>query len=75
MVGLDQNEVLPPDRKGTDGLLGRVVVHRDVTIGKELPEILLLVDAVAEGSSDRPFLCYLGIFQFSPLEIGINFLF
>ena len=54
MVGLDQNKALLPDRKGADGPLGRVVVHRDVTIGKELPEILLLVDSVAEGISNRP---------------------
>ena len=72
MVGLDQNKALLPDRKGADGPLGRVVVHRDVTIGKELPEILLLVDSVAEGISNRPVLCYLSIFQLSPLKIGIK---
>ena len=46
MIGLDQHEVLPSDRKGTDGPLRRIVIHRDVAVAKELPEVLLLVDAI-----------------------------
>ena len=64
MIGLDQHKVLPADRKGADGLLGRVVIHWDVAVIKEPSEVLLLVDAVTKGSPDRPFLCHLGIFQF-----------
>lgn len=74
MIGLDQHEVLPSDRKGTDGPLRRIVIHRDVAVAKELPEVLLLVDAITKSFSDRSLLCHLGIFQFGPLEIGINFL-
>ena len=74
VVGLDQHEVLPADRKGADGLLGRVVIHRDVAVAEEFPEVFLLVDAVTKGSSDLSILCNLGIFQLDPLEIGINFL-
>ena len=74
MIGLDQHKVLPADRKGADGLLGRVVIHWDVAVIEEPSEVLLLVNAVTKGSSDRSVLCHLGIFQFGPLEIGINFL-
>ena len=67
MIGLDQHEVLPSDRKGTDGPLRRIVIHRDVAVAKELPEVLLLVDAVTKSFSDRPLRCHLGIFQFGCL--------
>ena len=49
----------PADGKGSYGLLGVVVIYGDISIIKEFPEVLFLVDTVSENLSDGAVLCYL----------------
>ena len=73
MIGRDQDEVLPADGERAYRLLRRIVVHGDIAVGKEDPEIFLLVDAVGKGFSGCALMGHLGVFMLCPLKVGIHF--
>ena len=71
-IGLDHNEVLPADSEWPDGLFGIIVIHGYISVLKELPEVLFLIDAVSQSFPDGAVVGNLIIFGFCPLEINVN---
>ena len=71
IIGLDDYEVLPTESKWPYSLLSVIVIHRDVSVGKKLTEILFLMDAVRKCFTDGAVVGDLLVFRFYPLEVGI----
>lgn len=74
MVHIDQDRVLASESKWTNSLLDKVIIHGNIAICKESPQILFLVNAVAKCSASRTFMSYLSVFVFYPLKISVDFI-
>lgn len=70
----NQNKIFPTKSKWTDCLLGVVIVHGNVAIGKENMQMFFLIDTVCKSFADGTILGYFGKFLFYSCEISINFI-
>ena len=71
VIGLYDDEILPAKSEWSNGLLGVVVIHRDVSVRKELPKVFFLMNTVSQSLANSAVVSNLFVFRFCPLEIGI----